>query len=199
MLPPRSDQYLSYVQHFLHSPSTVATFLLLLALSGLLALVCPRRRLQLLAAGVSASAVVALTVVPAGGWTTFAVTADPVAAVRSALSLRPDDLLVWRAADGPANVALFVPLAWTLGLLLRRPAVAAVLGVVTSVAVESFQAATGTRVGSAADVVANGAGSVVGAAAAAATLLVCRLLPAARVGFEPTERSPARALSRRLH
>lgn len=171
----------SYLQHFAHSPSTVATFALLSTLSVLVALLCPRRRLVLLTLGVSASAVAALTLVPAGGWTTFTVVADPATAVREALRPHWSDLAAWRVADGPANVALFVPLSFFLGLLLRRPAAAAVLAALLSVGIESFQAATGTRVGSFADVVSNSIGAGLGAAAAG---LVVTLLTA----VHPTQR-----------
>lgn len=161
-----------YVAHFLGSPSTLATFAVLVLLGGVVALSVRRRRILVLATGVAAAAVGALTLAPARGWTTLAVTADPVTAVATALHPRACDLWAWTSADGPANVALYVPLALCLGLLLRRPVLAGALCVATSLVIESYQAATGTRVGAFADVVSNGLGAALGTVVAATLVLV---------------------------
>jgi glycopeptide antibiotics resistance protein len=80
-------------------------------------------------------------------------------------------------------VLLFLPLGFFLALLLRRPITAAVSCVALSVAIECYQSSLTTRVGSFADVVANGLGALVGATAAALILVVWR----------PGSRKPATA------
>ena len=178
-----SDRYL---QHFLASPSTVATVAALGLLAVVVALAAPRRRLLVLATGLAVAGIGGLTLAPARGWTTLTLQPDPLAAVRTALAPSLADLGAWAVADGPANVALFVPFGLCLGLLLRRPGAAFLAGVALTVLVESYQAATGTRVGAFADVVANSLGALLGAVLSAVVLVVVdRVRPA---------RPPARGL-----
>lgn len=173
---PRFDLLISpYLSHFLGSPSTVATFAALCLLAVVVALGARRRRFLVLATGVAAAAIGGLTLAPARGWTTLALLPQPLDAVRAALRPSLADLGSWAVADGPANVVLFVPFALCLGLLLRTPLAAFLLGVALSVLVEAYQAATGTRVGTFADVVANGAGALAGAVLSALVLAVLRL------------------------
>ena len=94
------------------------------------------------------------------------------------------------AGDGPLNVLLFLPLGFFLALLLRRPLTAALLCVVLSLAIECYQSSLTTRVGSFADVVANGLGAVLGALAATVILLVWR--PGSRE-TAPAHRTPVTA------
>lgn len=166
------DELLSnpYLAHFLASPSTIATLVGLSLVAVVLSLLARRRRLIVLATGIAAAAIGGLTLAPARGWTTLAVTADPVASVRVALTPEVADLWAWSAADGPSNVALFVPFTLCLGLLLRRPVVALLLSGALSVLIESYQAATGTRIGVFADVVSNSLGAAIGAVAASVVL-----------------------------
>jgi len=164
-------------------------------LSGLLLLVVvaaglARRARGLVAlTGVALAGVLAVTVVPNGGWARFGLAEDPLQSILANLRPQPGDLTAWAsAADGPLNVALFVPLGLCLALLLRRPALAVVAAAALSAAIECYQASLTTRVGSFADVVSNGLGALVGAALAT---LVLAVLPLRRTG-----RSPARNVSR---
>lgn len=161
-----------YLAHFLSSPSTVATLLALGLLAGVIALLVRRRRLLVLLTGLSAAAIGGLTLAPARGWTTLVINTDPWAAITTALRPGVDDLWAWSVTDGPSNVALFVPFALFLTLLLRRPGWAFATSAVLSLAVESYQAATGTRVGVFADVVSNSLGAAVGAVLATVVLTV---------------------------
>lgn len=161
-----------YLMHFLSSPSTVATFAALSLTAVVVAMAVPRRRFLVLATGISAAAVGGLTLAPSRGWTTLALTAHPLEVVRTALRPTVDDLWAWTVADGPANVALFIPLACCLGLLLRGPVRAFLIGVILSVAIESYQAATGTRIGTFTDIAANGLGALAGAALATVVLII---------------------------
>jgi VanZ family protein len=148
----------------------VATGLLgMLALA--VAAAAPSSRLLVGATGLSLALVLGVTVVPSGGWRQFAVAPSALDSIAANLRPRPGDLTAWaHAADGPPNVALFVPLGLSLALLLRRPLLAAVLAIALSLVVESYQASLTTRVGSFADVVANGLGALVGAALATVLL-----------------------------
>ncbi len=160
-----------YLMHFLSSPSTVATLAALGLVAVVVALAVPRRRLLVLATGVSAAAVGGFTLAPSRGWTTLALSPQPLDAVRTALRPTLDDLWAWTVADGPANVALFVPFVCCLALLLRSPVRAFLVGVVVSIAIESYQAATGTRIGTFADITANGLGALAGAAVGSVVLI----------------------------
>lgn len=164
-----------YLVHFLSSPSAVATFVALGLVAVVVALAARRRRLLVLTTGLAAAAVGGFTLAPARGWTTLALLPQPLGAVRDALRPSVDDLGGWAVADGPANVALFVPLAVCAGLLLRRPLGAFVVCLVLSVLVESYQAATGTRVGTFTDVVSNGVGALLGSLLSALVLVVVDL------------------------
>lgn len=164
-----------YLQHFLASPSTVATFAALCLLAVGVALGARRRRALVLATGVAAAAVGGLTLAPSRGWTTLALLPQPLDAVRAALRPSAADLGAWAVADGPANVALFVPFAVCIGILLRRPVAAFMISIALSMLVESYQAATGTRVGAFADVVSNSVGALLGAVLSAAVLVVIGL------------------------
>lgn len=164
-----------YLAHFLSSPSAVATFGALCLVAVAVTLGTRRRRFLVLATGVAAAAVGAFTLAPARGWTTLALLPQPLEAVRAALRPSVDDLGAWAVADGPANVALFVPLALCCGLLLRRPLAALLLCLALSVLVESYQAATGTRVDTFTDVVSNGVGALLGSLLSALVLVVVDL------------------------
>lgn len=96
--------------------------------------------------------------------------------MRTALRPSVDDLSAWAVADGPANVALFVPFALCCGLLLRSPAAALLISVALSVAIESYQAATGTRIGTFADIASNSLGAVIGVLAAGVVLVLARAI-----------------------
>jgi hypothetical protein len=178
-----------YLQHFLGSPSTVATFVVLCLLAVVIALGAGRRRVLVLATGVAAAAIGGLTLAPARGWTTLTLMPQPLEAVRLALRPSLDDLDAWAVADGPANVALFVPFALFTGLLLRRPTVAFVIGVTLTVLIESYQAATGTRVGAFADIVSNSVGAMIGAVASALLLMLVAALSSRSAGAHPRSRT----------
>lgn len=159
------------VQMFTGSRSVLATIAALAVLALLAALVVRRRRLLTAVSGLSLAVVLGVTLVPTGGWRWFGVEPGALRSILVNLSPREGDLTAWlTAADGPANVVLFVPLGFFLALLLRAPARAAVLAIGLSVLVECYQASLTTRVGSFADVVSNGLGAAVGAVAAALVL-----------------------------
>lgn len=165
------------VQLFTGSRSVLATITGLALLALLAAVVVRRRRILTALTGLSLAVVLGVTLVPTGGWRWFAV--EPGALRSILVNLRPtgSDLTAWAsAADGPANVVLFVPLGFFLALLLRAPARAAVLAIGLSVLIECYQASLTTRVGSFADVVANGLGALLGVVAAALVLAVTRPL-----------------------
>ena len=181
-----------YLQHFLDSPSTVATFVVLCLLAVVVAVGAGHRRGLLLATGVAAAAIGGFTLAPARGWTTLTLLPQPLEAARFALRPSFEDLGAWAVADGPANVALFVPFALFSGLLLRRPVVAFLISVILTVLIESYQAATGTRVGAFADVVSNSVGALIGAVLSALFLILVGAL-SSRLP-EVSVRSTARAV-----
>ena len=165
----------AYADVFFRTPSVLVTMALGVAVALLVAALTPSRRISTALTGMSVALVLALTVVPAGGWRRFAV--EPGALRSIAVNVRPEpgDLTAWmHSADGPPNVALFVPLGFFLALLLRRPVSAALIAAALSLAIECYQASLSTRVGSFADVVANGVGAVLGAAAALLVLALTR-------------------------
>lgn len=180
-----------YLAHFLASPSTVATFLVLGGVSVIVAFSVRRRRLLVLATGTAAAAIGGLTLAPSRGWTTLSVTPDPVAAVSTALKPEGADLWAWSVTDGPSNVALYVPFALCLGLLLRRPVVAVIISGALSLLIESYQAATGTRIGVFADVISNSLGAAIGAAVAGLVLVVLRLVRTKGRSGPTADRAPA--------
>jgi VanZ family protein len=180
-----------YIGQFTGSPSVIATiFQLCLVVLAVVSL-ARRRRTLLLFTGASLSVVLGVTMVPWGGWRNFGLTTNALDSITR--NVRPEraDLTAWaHAGDGPLNVLLFLPLGFFLALLLRRPITAALLCVVLSVAIECYQSSLTTRVGSFADVVANGLGAVLGAVAATVILLVWR--PGSRE-TAPAERTPVSA------
>ena len=181
-----------YIGQFSSSPSVIATIVLLGLVVLAVVLVAPRRRTLLLLTGASLAVVLGVTMVPWGGWGNFGLTTNALDSITR--NVRPEraDLTAWaHAGDGPLNVILFVPLGFSLALLLRRPVTAALTCVVLSVAIECYQSSLTTRVGSFADVVANGLGAVAGAIAATLILLVWR--PGSRRPASPARRTPVSA------
>ena len=166
-----------YVEVFYRTPAVMATIVVGVALALMVAGVARSRRVLTALTGSSLAVVLGVTVVPSGGWSDFAL--EPGALRSIAVNVRPapDDLTAWTTnGDGPLNVVLFVPLACSLALLLRRPLLAAAAGVVLSLAIECYQASLTTRVGAFADVVANSVGALLGAGAAALALVVAHRL-----------------------
>lgn len=164
-----------YVGQFSRSPSVVVTIFLLGLVVLAVVIVAPRRRTLLLGTGASLAVVLGVTLVPWGGWRNFGVTTNALDSITRNVRPERGDLTAWvHAGDGPLNVLLFVPLGFFLALLLRRPITAAIACVALSVAIECYQSSLTTRVGSFADVVANGLGAVAGAVAAALILLIWR-------------------------
>jgi VanZ family protein len=168
-----------YVRAFLHSPSIVDTIFLIGLVVLAVVIVAPRRRALLLFTGASLAAVLGVTTVPWGGWRNFGVTTNALDSIVRNVSPERTDLTEWmHTGDGPLNVVLFVPLGFFLALLLRRPITAALACGLLSVAIECYQSALTTRVGSFADVVANGLGATAGAAVAGILLIAWRFRPA---------------------
>lgn len=160
-----------WVALFGNGGAVLGTFLLLGALACAVAAFSRSSRLLAAATGLALAAALALTVVPTGGWSAFALAPDALGSIRANLAPQPGDLSAWAyASDGPPNVTLFVPVGLSLALLLRRPLVAVVAATALSLAIECYQASLTTRVGSFADVVSNGLGAVLGAALAALLL-----------------------------
>lgn len=184
-----------YIGQFSSSPSVIATIVLLgLVVLGVVSL-APRRRTLILLTGASLAVVFGVTMVPWGGWGNFGLTTNALDSITR--NVRPEraDLTSWaHAGDGPLNVLLFLPLGFFLALLLRRPITAAVSCVVLSVAIECYQSSLTTRVGSFADVVANGLGAAAGALLATMILLVWR--PGSRRPPAPAHRTPAATAAR---
>jgi VanZ family protein len=181
-----------YVGQFSSSPSVLATIVLLGLVVLAVVSLAPRRRTLLLLTGASLAVVLGVTLVPWGGWRNFGVTTNAVDSITR--NVRPEraDLTAWaHAGDGPLNVLLFLPLGFFLALLLRRSITATVSCVALSVAIECYQSSLTTRVGSFADVVANGLGAVVGAVLATVVLLVWR--PGSRKPATPAHRTPVAA------
>jgi VanZ family protein len=165
----------SYIRQLSQSPSVVYTIVLLALVVLAVVSLAPRRRALLTLTGASLAVVLGVTTVPWGGWRNFGLTTDALDSI--VRNVRPEraDLTAWaHAGDGPLNVVLFVPLGFFLALLLRRPITALLACVVLSVAIECYQSSLTTRVGSFADVVANGLGAAAGAVLAAAVLVVWR-------------------------
>jgi VanZ family protein len=180
-----------YVRQFGSSPSVLATMVLLGLVVLAVVSLAPRRRTLLLLTGASLSVVLGVTMVPWGGWRNFGLTTNALDSISRNVRPERSDLTAWaHAGDGPLNVLLFLPLGFFLALLLRRPITAALLCVVLSLAIECYQSSLTTRVGSFADVVANGLGAVLGAVAATVILLVWR--PGSRE-TAPAHRTPVTA------
>lgn len=171
-----------YVHQFSASRSVVGTIALLMVVAALVALASPRRRGLVALTGVSLAGVLGLTLVPGGGWRNFGLTTGVLDSITRNVRPEQGDLTAWlHTGDGPLNVLLFIPLGFFLALLLRRPVTATVAGVVLSIAIECYQSSLTTRVGSFTDVVANGSGAALGAAAAAVVLLAPKLASGIRV------------------
>jgi VanZ family protein len=180
---------LGYIDQFSGSPSVIATIVLLGLLVLAVVSLAPRRRTLLLLTGASLAVVLGVTMVPWGGWRNFGLTTNALDSITR--NVRPEraDLTSWaHAGDGPLNLILFVPLGFFLALLLRRPVTAALACVVLSVGIECYQSSLTTRVGSFADVVANGLGATAGAVLALLVLLVWR--PGSRRSAAPARRTP---------
>jgi VanZ family protein len=163
------------ISHFAHNRSTVAA---LVVLSGGVLLVgaAARARVAVIATGLSIAAVLALTLPPAGGWHLLATAHWDSSLAVSALHPTRDALRAWHAGtDGLLNVALYVPLGLAATVATRRPLCSLVSAVTLSTAIELYQAGTGLRVGSAADVVSNGLGALLGAGLGAVVLAARRL------------------------
>jgi VanZ family protein len=171
------------VAYFEADPAVLATIAVVAVPALAAAALARRRRLPLALTGLSLAVVLGVTLVPAGGWHNFAVAPDALRSVLANLAPRPTDATAWAlAGDGPLNVLLFVPLGLFLGVLLRRPVTAAVSATGLSLAIECYQAALTTRVGSLADVVANGVGAAIGAIAAALFLVGRHAVASSRTG-----------------
>jgi VanZ family protein len=169
------EESASWVAVFGNGGAVLAAVLLLGLLAVTVAVLAPSSRVLVGATGLSLAAVLGVTVVPSGGWRQFALAPAALDSIAANLRPRPGDLTAWaHAADGPPNVALFVPLGLSLALLLHRPLVAAVLATALSLLVECYQASLTTRVGSFADVVANALGALLGASVATLLLVVHR-------------------------
>jgi hypothetical protein len=149
------------------SPSVAGTIAAGVMCALLAGAVVRSRRLLTVLTGLALAVVLGVTLVPVGGWQHLAVEGDALHSIAVNVRPAPGDLTAWlHAADGPPNVVLFVPLGFFLALLLRRPVLAAVASAALSLAIECYQASLTTRVGSFADVVANGLGALIGASAA---------------------------------
>jgi hypothetical protein len=162
-----------YAETLYASSSVLGTIAVGVAGALLAGAVARSRRLLTALTGTALAVVLGLTLVPVGGWTALAVERHAWHSIAVNVCPERSDLSAWlHASDGPPNVALFVPLGFFLALLLRRPMRAAAVAVVLSFAIECYQASLTTRVGSFADVVANGLGAVIGATAALVVLSV---------------------------
>lgn len=108
--------------------------------------------------------ILAVTLVPIGGWEEllrYGAHPDELR-VCFAPSRLPDLLSGWQSFDGPVNVVLFVPAAFVLTLVSRRPVVVLVGLLALSVGIEVWQGVTGGRSCTVSDVGANSLGSIIG-------------------------------------
>lgn len=155
-------------------PHSVLTFAVL-AIIGLLLVRPVVRRFEvswLLAAValLSVAGVLAVTVVPDGGYAQLGALAQPVSLSRWWTYMSDgwgEALTGWMSGtDGPMNVALFVfpALLWTL--ILRRFWPVLGIGIGLSLFIETYQGVTGTRAAGPADLVANTLGVLIGIALA---------------------------------
>jgi VanZ family protein len=169
----------AYVQAFGHAPSVLGTIAIGVLLALVAAAASRSRRVLTALTGCSLALVLGVTVVPSGGWSGFAVGDHVLGSILGNVRPEPGDLTAWQhAADGPLNVVLFVPLGFFLALLLRRPVAATVGCAAVSLVIECYQASLTTRVGTFADVVANGLGAGIGGVLA--VLLLAAVPSAAR-------------------
>jgi VanZ family protein len=160
-----------YVRQFSESPSVVATIALIALLGFGLAAAVPRRQLLVGLTGLALAVVLGVTCVPQGGWRNFGLTSGIMDSIRRNVRPERGDLTAWtQYGDGWLNVLLFIPLAFFLALLLRRPVTALVLCGLLSLGIECYQSSLTTRVGAFPDVVANALGAAIGAGAAALVL-----------------------------
>jgi len=178
-----------YVEAFYRSPSVLATILLGTVLALMVAGAAQHRRVLVALTGTSIAVVLGVTVVPSGGWRSFAVESDALRSIAVNVRPGPGDLTAWtQAGDGPLNVLLFVPLGGLLALLLRHPLAAAAASSALSLAIECYQASLTTRVGAFADVVANSLGAALGAAAAGLVLALAAQVRPRSAGAERSAR-----------
>lgn len=120
-----------------------------------------------------------------------------VAVVMAALTLYPDGApsagvacalqlpyLAPTASETMANILLFLPLSFLIGLVWRRPVVAMLIGAAASAAIEAVQALVPAigRACDTSDLINNAIGAVLGGACAWGALLIRRALDARRRG-----------------
>ncbi len=149
----------------LGEPDVLATFVLLVAASSILAvLLSPRLgrpRWLIALALMSVAAIVAATVVPSGGWSSLS-GAYPQS-IGDCLGPAQWLSLGRIEADTLLNVVLYIP-AGLLWVVLTRKAIPVVIALaVLCIAIESWQAASGVRSCTVNDVGANTVGAVIGA------------------------------------
>ena len=167
--PPVQGAVVVVVRSFLRDREFLVVLAVLLALATAvavpLAVRAHRSRWLAAAAGWSVAAIVAFTAVPSLGLSQYLT--QPWSAVRVRLLFTPDlpdDLTSWASGpQGLLNAALFVPAGLLLTALTRRPGRTVAGLVVLSLVIEVVQAASATRSGTLADVVANLVGAALGA------------------------------------
>jgi hypothetical protein len=122
----------------------------------------------------SVAGVLAVTVVPDGGYAQLAAVHQPVSVTRWWTYMSSgwgEALTGWMTGtDGPMNVALFAGPAALWVFVTRRPFGVVSAGVALTVAIETYQGLTGTRAAGPADLIANALGVMVGAGVASALL-----------------------------
>ena len=158
---------MSVISEALHEPDVIATFLVLVVASLVLALaIAPRfngPRWLVALAVLSVAAIVGATVVPQGGWGFLGKGySEPLA---ECLGLDAWRSLVARPieADTLLNVVLYVPAGLLWVALVRRPVRVVLALALLSVVIESWQAISHGRSCTANDVAANTLGAIVGA------------------------------------
>lgn len=143
--------------------SVLILTLLLAPLVGAWLATRPRLTRALLA--IVAAAIAALTLYPDG---------EPSAAITCATEL---PYFSPTAVESTANILLFIPLAFLIGLAWRRPVAATIVAIAASAAIEAVQAVVAAvgRACDTSDLITNAIGAVLGGLCAWGALLIRRM------------------------
>jgi VanZ family protein len=149
----------------LDEPDVLATFVLLVAASLILAwLLAPRfvrPRWLLALALMSVAAILAATLVPSGGWK--GLSSGYPQSIGDCLGPAQWSSIGRIEADTLLNVVLYVPAGFLWVALTRRPLPVVIALALLCIAIESWQAVSGTRSCTVNDVGANTIGAAIGA------------------------------------
>jgi glycopeptide antibiotics resistance protein len=153
------------ISEALAEPDVLATFVLLVAASSILAVLLSPRigrpRWLIALALMSVAAIVAATVVPQGGWSSLS--GAYLQSLGDCLGPAGWPRLGRIAADTLLNVVLYIPAGFLWVVLTRKPIPVIIALALLCIAIESWQAASGGRSCTVNDIGANTLGAVIGA------------------------------------